>query len=81
MALTGVIIHAVCSICSFSARENPVGLKELLEGHVLDLCVQTKPIICLHFNSNCTRVQSHYIELSDNKSECCFGRYDGVEFT
>lgn len=32
MALMGVIIHAVGSICSSSALESPAGIKELLKG-------------------------------------------------
>lgn len=35
MAVMGTIIHAVGSMCSFSALESPVGCKDLLEGYVL----------------------------------------------
>lgn len=77
MALMGVIIHAVGSICSSTALECPVGFEELLEGHMSrPLCLNQTNYVPLFSQ----QLQACVITFafSVNKSECCFAHDDGV---
>lgn len=67
MALMGVIIHAVGSICSSSALESPAGFKKTPGRDTCpDPCVYAEPITCLRFHGTHEHVQSHVYSQSVN---------------